>query len=124
MNKMSSEIDAQKLHRAIDDTNFPKPMKSIVPSSSTTSDDESGVESHDSDRTCKKSSAPIPIGSSSTLLKHKNPGNLRMNIASSEERVFDIPGTPKTPRTSTTPGKNVIQFLIKDNKKNNGLRHN
>jgi len=79
-----SDLNAAELNQAIDDTNFP--------SSSTSQSSSSHNENHfkQLERT-RTASMPVAV----------KPNGFAKSFS---DDVFDIPGTPKTPRSVTTPG--------------------
>lgn len=87
-----SDFDADELNQAIDDTNFPHGHNHCLSSSSssvvaaTTASKEDGLKSN------KTSSMPLPVVKQNGIFSK-----------SFSDDVFDVPGTPKTPRL-TTPG--------------------
>lgn len=74
-----SDFDADELNQAIDDTNFPHTHHSTKESDELKRD--------------KASSMPLPVA--------KQNGSYSKSF---NDDVFDVPGTPKTPRSFTTPG--------------------
>ncbi|CAD7089645.1 unnamed protein product [Hermetia illucens] len=134
MNRQLSELSASELNEAIDDTNFPqshamsRQRNSSVCSTSSNSavmglSDSvrslSNLENElqvDETQTCKDQSNNIenvndanprskPIG----FMRREHPTTL-LKMNGSVEGKFDVPGTPKTPRTSTTPGHENCTF--------------
>lgn len=132
MNRQLSELSASELNEAIDDTNFPqshamsRQRNSSVCSTSSNSavmglSDSvrslSNLENElqvDETQTCKDQSNNIenvndanprskPIG----FMRREHPTTL-LKMNGSVEGKFDVPGTPKTPRTSTTPGRSIF----------------
>lgn len=131
MNRSLDELNASELNAAIDDTNFPKAQSTMC--LSRTSDDTRSPTnvSHQNGN----SIAPVTTPPTDTALhgngntdeakddqnnengvqnghkgfiKRVHPAPLKM-VAFKGDSI-DIPGTPRTPRTSTTPGetKSVI----------------
>lgn len=125
------EMTASELNAAIDDTNFPKNTNSAA---STPLDPnlvsqalglgpvekskvaQDGVGASSSDKG-EKDDVVAPLANSSVagamangaakgIMRREHPTPLRM-VSFRDDRV-DLPGTPRTPRTSTTPG-NIIQ---------------
>jgi hypothetical protein len=89
-----SDFNADELNQAIDDTNFP-------------SHDHEACGSNGIERVkeCNKSCddiAPIKKTHKSLPMAVKPNGFPK----SFDDEVFDIPGTPKTPRSLPTPGNN------------------
>ena len=76
-----SDFDADELNHAIDDTNFP------ISSANNRNDDE-----NEGSRRHTASSMPMPV---------KRNGHISKSFS---DDVFDVPGTPKTPRSIPTPG--------------------
>lgn len=93
-----SNFDASELNKAIDDTNFPSSRNNSVTSSKMANGNDSETKSERQ----STSSAPITMARTNGIgiLNRIHPSPLR----SFSDEVFDIPGTPRTPRTSTTPG--------------------
>ncbi|KAG5680519.1 hypothetical protein PVAND_010025 [Polypedilum vanderplanki] len=85
-----SELDADELNQAIDDTNFPQSHH--VPSSNGNRDD--GDE-----KNIRKPSMPLPMKIQNGILSK-----------SYSDDVFAMPGTPRTPRSITTPGHEKCTF--------------
>lgn len=82
------------LNEAIDDRNFPgrattKSESSVLPSSSTSGTSDSG------DNIRKE------VNGFMKRANHPKPFEIQF---SETEKLFNVPGTPNTPRTSTTPG--------------------
>lgn len=79
-----SDFDVDELNKGVDVTNFPNSPHSSLPKSDNHTKDE--------DFKCTKTvSVPVDI----------KPNRFAMSLS---DDVFDGPGAPKTPRTSTTPG--------------------
>lgn len=87
-----SSFDATELNQAIDDTNFPSSRSSSVSSQRYSNGNENEAGS------ISASTSPAIV--SNSILNRSHPIPLR----SFSDDVFDIPGTPRTPRTITTPG--------------------
>jgi hypothetical protein len=84
-----SDFDADELNHAIDDTNFPHSHTTSASMSSAnngTNDENEGARRHTA------SSMPVPV---------KKNGHIAKSFS---DDVFDVPGTPKTPRSIPTPG--------------------
>ena len=82
-----SDFDADELNHAIDDTNFPHTTSASMSSANNGSNDENeGARRHTA------SSMPMPV---------KRNGHITKSFS---DDVFDVPGTPKTPRSIPTPG--------------------
>lgn len=127
-------LTASELNAAIDDTNFPKAQSTTSLSSSTSwpKDDESQPNSHqpngktvhdlntqngndeidaktNNETTADAETNASPNGVNNVqnghtgFIKRTHPAPLRM-VAFKGDSI-DVPGTPRTPRTSTTPGK-------------------
>jgi hypothetical protein len=91
-----SSLDANVLNQAIDDTNFPSSS-----SSSVTSTHISNGNGNDSEnKTQPTSSALTSVSRTNVILNRAHPVPLK----TFSDEVYDVPGTPRTPRTSTTPG--------------------
>lgn len=117
MNRMSSldELTASELNMAIDDTNFPKARSTNCLSHGNCD------ESHQNGKTNRASSNVNDDNSHATdghhstespstngikgFIKRAHPAPLKM-VAFKGDSI-DVPGTPRTPRTSTTPGKDA-----------------
>jgi hypothetical protein len=78
-----SDFDADELNQGIDDTNFPHVLHSKEMENG-----QNGQNGHD-----KVVSLPMPVV--------KKNGNFTKSYS---DDVFDVPGTPKTPRSIPTPG--------------------
>lgn len=131
MNRSLDELSASELNAAIDDTNFPK-VQNISCSSVTAmslvtnpimvdgvSDDQelnqnhtinltkhvaSGEHSDDRNGDSVTNVANVSNGGTTAgFIKRNHPTPLKM--VAFKEDSFDLPGTPRTPRTSTTPGR-------------------
>lgn len=87
MNFALGDLSASELNAAIDDTNFPK--NNNVENGKKT---ENGEGANGVTKTFKKGS-----------FRRDVPSPLKGSIFS--DNYSDIPSTPKTPRTTTTPGK-------------------
>lgn len=118
MNRSLDELSASELNAAIDDTNFPKLQNAVVygamlpPSSDdavATAKNGTSEDDQMSDTPNTSSEAPNLTSSHSngisdgSIIKRVHPAPLKM--VSFKGDSFDVPGTPRTPRTSTTPGK-------------------
>lgn len=117
MNRSLDDLSASELNAAIDDTNFPKVQNAVVyaplvPSSTddavvttnngTSEDDQIGATADTSNESTNlPSSHSNGIGDGS-IMKRVHPAPLKM--VSFKDDSFDVPGAPRTPRTSTTPG--------------------
>lgn len=93
----SSTLNASELNDAIDNTNFPK-TESI-----STEIKENGT----SDKNDGTKQTNGTVNGTTSVVKRTHPAPLK--IVSFSEEVLDVIGTPRTPRTSTTPGS--IFFL-------------
>ncbi|KAL7033208.1 hypothetical protein ACKWTF_007505 [Chironomus riparius] len=84
-----SDFDADELNHAIDDTNFPNSHLTLasISSANNINDDE-----NEDSRRQTASSMPMPV---------KRNGHISKSFS---DDVFDVPGTPKTPRSIPTPG--------------------
>lgn len=80
-----SDFDATELNQAIDDTNFPHGHNH-------NNGNEDALLSSSSTRS-KTSSMPLPVVKQNGVFSK-----------SFSDDVFDVPGTPKTPRSIPTPG--------------------
>lgn len=126
MNRSLDELSASELNAAIDDTNFPKVQNFIVHSNnsptllSSSTDDASSVavkngtttsadNNNDQCTSAGQSSHSNGVIGDGSIIKRIHPAPLKM--VSFKEESFDVPGTPRTPRTSTTPG-NVHHPII------------
>lgn len=124
MNRSLDDLSASELNAAIDDTNFPKVQKAIVygtvlPSSAddtvATAKNGTSEDDHQPSGTAETSSDPSNLTSSQSngigdgsIIKRTHPAPLKM--VSFKGDSFDVPGTPRTPRTSTTPGNKKISI--------------
>uniref|UniRef100_A0A336M8A1 GTP cyclohydrolase 1 n=1 Tax=Culicoides sonorensis TaxID=179676 RepID=A0A336M8A1_CULSO len=132
MNKYDISDCAAELNEAVDTTNFPR-SNSIVSNGSghrngsfsfsngksRSNSVNEDFENHNKDaeenndvRAIATRSTPVPISGSSThtgFIRRQHPSPLVVRGVSTEDR-FDIPGTPKTPRTATTPGHENCTF--------------
>ncbi|XP_055692074.1 GTP cyclohydrolase 1 isoform X1 [Lutzomyia longipalpis] len=94
--KLLSQMSTTELNDAIDDSNFPQSSASTPKCSTNGKKDDDAAEANGSNGICKRRQLPAP---------------LKMNAKSPEaERVLYVPGTPQTPRTSTTPGHENCTF--------------
>lgn len=123
MNRSLDELTASELNAAIDDTNFPKALS--TPCSPLDNVDESNAQQNGKENQATKSvnrnddnandAEPAKDDQHSTdslppnvqngikgFIKRAHPAPLKM-VAFKGESI-DLPGTPRTPRTSTTPG--------------------
>ncbi len=87
MNCALADLSASELNAAIDDTNFPK-----------NNNVENGKKADNVD------------GAKGVIRAYRNGSFKRdvpapLNGAAFSDNYSDVPSTPKTPRTSTTPGK-------------------
>lgn len=135
MNRSLDELTASELNAAIDDTNFPKAQSTTCLSSSPTwpKNDESQPNSHppngqpihdlntqngndeidgetkntettaDTETTASSNGVNNAQNGHTGFIKRTHPAPLKM-VAFKGDSI-DVPGTPRTPRTSTTPGK-------------------
>lgn len=101
MSKQQYDVSdcATELNQAIDDTNFPSSRNSSVSSSAR----ESNNIRTEMDKLTLEATVPI-------LNNIVKPTSLKTSLS---DDVFDIPGTPKTPRTQTTPGELTFVLTIK-----------
>lgn len=120
MNRSLDELSASELNAAIDDTNFPKVQNAVVYGSllpSTSTDDAvtiaKNASSEDDQISAMVNASDEPINAShsngisdGSIMKRIHPAPLKM--VSFKDDSFDVPGTPRTPRTSTTPGNETI----------------
>lgn len=90
---ISSTLNASELNDAIDNTNFPKLKTNL------TEIEENGT-SDKNDETKQTNGTSV--------VKREHPAPLK--IVSFNEEVLDVIGTPRTPRTSTTPGLKFYCF--------------
>ena len=95
-----SDFDADELNKEIDDTNFPRIMSNNVsngPSSNGRKPDENGEAKASSSK--EERGIDIPR-------RHLRP----LKVRGISDEVFEFPGSPKTPRSGTTPGSllNII----------------
>lgn len=125
-----SEYDASELNEAVDRSNFPRSdsivsygsghengtfkltngtnngsLKNLHDNNNHVDNDDVVSEESDEVRELVRS----PAGTSTTqsgFMRRPHPTPLKMRGQSDEK--FDIPGTPKTPRTATTPGNLYI----------------
>lgn len=130
MNRSLDELTASELNDAIDDTNFPKALSTQCLSTPTAQphvdeiahahtqngktannanghDNENGSADH-APATLDGQNANEPLSSNGQngikgFIKRAHPAPLKM-VAFKGDSI-DVPGTPRTPRTSTTPGK-------------------
>lgn len=136
MNRSLDELTASELNDAIDDTNFPKALSSQCLSTPTLQqpcdeiqqngktvvnangrDEKSGSTDHhhhstadtiDGQNANESLSSNVQNGIKG-FIKRTHPAPLKM-VAFKDESI-DVPGTPRTPRTSTTPGEHIIFFI-------------
>ncbi|GAB0086940.1 GTP cyclohydrolase 1 [Sergentomyia squamirostris] len=102
MFKMLSQMSTTELNDAIDDSNFPQ-------STSTTNSTTKCCSSNSTASSNGKKSDEDAETANGVCKKRPSP--LKMEAKSPEaERVLYIPGTPQTPRTSTTPGHENCTF--------------
>jgi hypothetical protein len=91
-----SDFNAHELNQAIDDTNFPShDHEACGPSSANGRVKESNKSDDVPPRKTHKS-LPIAV----------KPNGFAKSL---DDEVFDIPGTPKTPRSLPTPGNHVCE---------------
>jgi hypothetical protein len=83
-----SDFDANELNQAIDDTNFPHGHNHNNNGNNSTHEDALLSSSRS-----KASSMPLPVVKQNGVFSK-----------SFSDDVFDVPGTPKTPRSIPTPG--------------------
>lgn len=118
MNRSLDDLSASELNAAIDDTNFPKVQNAVVygtllssspddagatTENGTSEDDQISAKAETSNEPSNLT-ASHPNGiSDGSIIKRTHPAPLKM--VSFKGDSFDVPGTPRTPRTSTTPGK-------------------
>lgn len=129
MNRSLDELTASELNDAIDDTNFPKARSSQCLSIATVDDETNaqqngitvetnplnGNDENSNDQPtdeAAQSTEPLPPNVQNGIkgfIKRAHPAPLKM-VAFKGDSI-DVPGTPRTPRTSTTPGKfNTFPF--------------
>lgn len=129
-----SELTAKQLNDAIDDSNFPNPvlhqqslghlkrtLVSVAPASTSPphgnervedGKDSNGITSYRSSTTCipeqqhKQVAEDERESLSSRRKNHPKHFDLEFGgVGGDNEKIFNVPGTPQTPRTSTTPGE-------------------
>lgn len=106
------DLSASELNAAIDDTNFPKNPSGSAAStpldpnvvSQALGLGPAAVASSSNEETKKEELANglSKNGAAKGIIRREHPTPLRM--VSFRDDKFDVPGTPRTPRTSTTPG--------------------
>lgn len=106
MSKSFTDLNATELNEAIDDTNFPRILNNKNISTHCNYENSSS----DKDKNLEKMNHTNGEGSTSSTVENHRPTPLK--IVSFNESLLDYPGTPRTPRTSTTPG-NLINNLFK-----------
>lgn len=133
MNRSLDELTASELNDAIDDTNFPKARSTACLSRSNSdappqngntihatsplngNDDNVTDDQTDSVDTQQSTTEPHSTMNGQNVIKgfikRAHPAPLKMVAFKSDS--IDVPGTPRTPRTSTTPGKCFIFYLKK-----------
>lgn len=107
MNRSIDDMSASELNAAIDDTNFPKVQ-------SPTKFDECNHNPSNKTNNNESNSNEINVSNGSTatgILNRAHPTPLKM-VAFRDDSI-DVPGTPRTPRTSTTPGDEKIRIKKK-----------
>lgn len=135
MNRSLDELTASELNAAIDDTNFPKAQSAMCLSRS--ADDTRSPTSApqlNGNSIATPTAATASVGNGNTddtaveqakddqsnenglqnghkgFIKRVHPAPLKM-VAFKGDSI-DIPGTPRTPRTSTTPGETAFVFRM------------
>lgn len=118
MNRSLDDLSASELNAAIDDTNFPKLQNAVVygtllsssPDDTVATTENGTSEDAQISATAESSNEPSNLTAShpngisdGSIIKRTHPAPLKM--VSFKGDSFDVPGTPRTPRTSTTPGK-------------------
>lgn len=95
MNCALSDLSASELNAAIDDTNFPK-----------NNNVENGKKTENGDG-----------GANGSVIRTLKNGSFKRDVpsplvgAAFSDNYADMPSTPKTPRTTTTPGKLSIALV-------------
>jgi hypothetical protein len=120
-----SDFNVKELNDAIDKTNFPCTTNSLTPaangttSNGTTSNgtkngDNDKIEENVQDGAVAQTSAPL----TSTVARANGFGKNRdltpLKVKQYSGDVFEIPGSPRTPRSSTTPGRHPLVLLKKN----------
>lgn len=123
MNRSLDELTASELNAAIDDTNFPKARSTSISSQGDESNANQNGTNHatsplngndddnenDHAKLAKSDAQQQSTAESTTngkgFIKRAHPAPLKM-VAFKGDSI-DVPGTPRTPRTSTTPGKHT-----------------
>lgn len=121
MNRCLDELSASELNAAIDDTNFPKSQNNSAVSTpldaglvsqalglglgTSTSNDNDKVNGDEVNKVATVN------GTAKGFINREHPTPLKM--VAFREDTFDVPGTPRTPRTSTTPGIYIWRKLGK-----------
>lgn len=98
-------LSASELNAAIDATNFPKIIQQNVTVSNNKINNNNGCSENGSSASTNGDGGSSSSSSSVNnceKLKREYPKALKMSGIN--ESSFDVPGTPRTPRTSTTPG--------------------
>lgn len=128
MNRSLDELSASELNAAIDDTNFPKSQNNSAVSTpldaglvsqalglgTSSSKDNDQVNGDEANK------AATVNGTAKGFINREHPTPLKM--VAFREDTFDVPGTPRTPRTSTTPGRLIFFGDIRRIKKKNNLK--
>jgi hypothetical protein len=98
-----SDFNVKELNEAIDKTNFP-PTAGVANGSTRNGAAklEDRVKNGEHVQSAKVADDDDEAKAPNGVLKKRDLTPLQMKQYSGE--VFDVPGTPKTPRTSTTPG--------------------
>lgn len=97
-----SNLTADQLNEAIDRRNFPRPATASLNASVDHGD--SDVEGSE-ERVRKDSRAMSEGGEGRHTNGYKWPNRPRPLDLNGVEKIFNVPGSSQTPRTSTTPGK-------------------
>lgn len=89
-----SDFDVDELNQAIDDTNFPHSLSTSTSMLTAGSNSNKDVNHKNEENGGSKrhTSMPVPV---------KKNGHFSKSYS---DDVFDVPGTPKTPRSIPTPG--------------------
>lgn len=93
-------ITAEALNEAIDDRNFPRP-------GSLNSSLDRGDGETDGGRRDSKSTSENGDGGGRPMNGFRGPRPRPLDL-NGVEKIFSVPGSSQTPRTSTTPGKHSI----------------
>lgn len=128
MNRSLDELTASELNDAIDDTNFPKAQSTncLSMASEEVKNGTHPLNGNEDKPTEASDEQTEPVNGQNGhkgFIKRAHPAPLKMVAFKGDS--FDVPGTPRTPRTSTTPGNiGLFYFLLRNSMITRWMRPN